>query len=133
MIHIVRGQANTVALSLREKQQLTNPYFLFRFTSESRLINKVFIAHDISSYPLRANIFTITESATEVPLSGTVELNSKGFWDYEVWEQASATNLNPALATTLLETGIVKVIGTDQNTFTQYGGNTTQYTEYNGS
>lgn len=129
MIVINRGQANTVILSLKEKQTLDSPVFLFVFKNELNRQTKKFIAADISSYADRYNQFTITESDSESVLIGTVQLKPTGFWKYWVYEQVSTTNLEPSQATTELESGKVKVKGTDQ-TYTEYDQQQKTYTVY---
>lgn len=114
MILINRGANNTVVLSLTEKVTLSSPYFLMEMINDTtRKIKRFVLASNQSSYTYRYDQFTITESSTEVLTSGTVELKPTGFWSYKVYEQSSATNLNPDATTSLLEVGKVKVVGTD--------------------
>lgn len=129
MIVINRGQANTVILSLKEKQTLSSPVFLFVFKNDLTRQTKKFIAADVSSYTDRYNQFTITESNTESVLAGTVQLKPTGFWSYWVYEQTSTTNLEPSQATTELETGKVNVKGTAQ-AYTSYDQQQKTYTAY---
>jgi hypothetical protein len=113
-------------MTLSEKSTLTSPYYLMRLTNDTTRQEKVFLlAADQSSYTYRYNQFTLTEtSGTEILTSGTVNLLPTGFWTYEVWEQSSSTSLSVESATTLVETGKVKVVGTDTS-YTQHGINTT--------
>ena len=114
MLVINRGANNTWILTLTELKTLTTPYYLFKITSDYNNVTKTFIASDLSAYSDRYNQFLITEtSGTEILTSGTVTMNPAGFWSYEVYEQASSSNLNVAAATTLLERGKILVIGTD--------------------
>ena len=134
MVKIIRGQANSLVVTLKEKQTLTSPYFLVRFTNLVTNTTKVCIASDSSSYTDRYNLLAVTESTTELPLSGQIKLNYEGEWKYEVWEQSSSTNLNPDSATTLLETGICIVKSStpansyiervEADTFIEYGSGT---------
>lgn len=59
----------------------------------------------------RYNEFIITETANEDLLNGAVELSPSGYWTYNIYEQESAANLDPALAGVVVETGIVQVGG----------------------
>ena len=121
MLEITRGQANTLVVTLKERQTLTSPYFLVRLTNQATNTSKVCICSDSSSYTDRHNSLALTESTTELPLSGQVKLSPEGDWDYEIWEQSSSTNLNPDGATTLLEVGICRVkSSTAPNTFPAY-------------
>lgn len=61
--------------------------------------------------------------------SGTVELKPTGDWDYEIYEQTSATSLTIAGTTTLLEQGIIRVIGSSDST-TSYNSQDKTYTFY---
>lgn len=121
MLVITRGQANTLYVTLTEKQTLTSPYYLVRFTNLITNTSKYCICSDSSSYTDRYNALAFTESDTETPLTGQVKLNYEGEWRYEIWEQTSSTNLNPDATTSLLETGIAVVkSSTSANTFIPY-------------
>jgi hypothetical protein len=113
MIQITKGTTNNVALTLTEKCTLTSPYYLFVFQSdETRNLYK-FIAADTSTHPDRYNLFAIVETdSSPDPLAGEIELPIVGFYKYKIYEQTSSTNLNPALATGIVEVGKVQVIDT---------------------
>lgn len=132
---ITRGQNTTLVFTLTERVTLTSPYFLVRMVSRTGRNEKRFILpSNLSSYKDRYDKFTITEtSGTEVLTSGTVTLTPTGEWDYEIYQQASSTNTTVASAGTLLETGMVRVIGTDR-AYTTYDSQNKNYTTYgNGS
>lgn len=113
MIKIIKGQANVVVLTLKEKTTLTNPKYLFVFKNDQTNVDAKFIAADTSTYPDRYNKFTITEKTTSPnPLTGEVTLSLDGFYTYTIYEQTSSTNLNPANATGVVETGKVQVFAT---------------------
>ena len=66
MILINRGQNNTVALTLKEKSTLTNPYYLWKFTNDTTKQIKRFIVPELSNtHTDRYNKFTVTENDTE--------------------------------------------------------------------
>ena len=110
MIKITRGQANVVVITLKEKTTLANPKYLFVFKNDQTNVEAKFIAADTSTYPDRYNKFTITEKTTSPnPLTGEVTLSLDGFYTYTIYEQTSSTNLNPANATGVVETGKVQV------------------------
>src|SRR5436190_12881236 len=92
---ITRGTNSTLILTLEEKRMLTNPYFLVRMTSRSgRNIKHFILPVDQSAATDRYNRFTITETdSAEILTSGTVTLKPAGFWDYDIYEQTSSTNL----------------------------------------
>lgn len=120
MLTVNRGANNTLVMTLTEKSTLTTPYYLMKLVNDTtRQVKTVVLSSDLSEYPYRYNEFILTESSSEILTSGTVELKPTGFWSYWVYEQASSTNLSVDGATGLVESGKLKVIGTD-----------TAYTEY---
>src|SRR4026208_2303235 len=110
---ITRRTNSTLILTLEEKRTLTNPYFLVRMTSRSgRNIKRFILPAEQSTAAGRYNKFTITETdSAEILTSGTVTLKPSGFWDYEIYEQTSSTNLVEALATNIepIEKGLMLV------------------------
>ena len=128
MLIVAKNTNNTLIVTLTEKVTLTSPYYLFAFTSDVSQLTKYFISADISIHTDRYNEFLITEtSGTEILTSGTITLNPTGQWTYRIYEQTSSTNLDPTLATTLLEIGIVKVTGTATTYYTNNGLDNTFY------
>ena len=122
MLLVNKNSNNTLILTLTEKATLTSPYYLFDFKSDITGNSVRFISSDLSTEQQRYNQFLITEtSGTNILTSGTITLTPTGTWTYKVYEQSSSSNLNPILATTLLEIGIVKVVGTTV-TNTPYSG-----------
>lgn len=112
MLIIVQGQANDIIVTLKEKQTLTNPNFLFVFKNKQSKIVATCIAPDTSDFTYRYNEFSITETVLPNGLNAEVYLPNVNEHHYEVYEQVSATNLNPSLADNILEIGFVKVFGT---------------------
>jgi hypothetical protein len=113
MISITRGTVNSIILTLTEKVRITNPVFLFELVCDQTRQAYYFIAADVSLYPYRYNEFQVSEQTNPNPLSGEVSLPSPGDYHYSVFQQISATNLDPALALHILETGKAEVIGPD--------------------
>jgi VCBS repeat-containing protein len=119
MVVINKGQSNTVTVTLKEKTTISNAYYLWEWISKASGEKKYCIQPiDLSAYKDRYNQFTITEKANPNPIAGEVTLTITGEWTYNVYEQASATNLSPT-GKTIVESGIVQVIGT-ATTDTQY-------------
>lgn len=123
MVLINKTASNTLIFTLKERQTLTSPYFLFRFTNDITNAKQTVIMSDTSSYTDRYNSFTLIEGTT-------VTLSPEGFWKYEVWEQSSAVNTNPDLATTKLETGTARVLSSNPNTWVENTNENDQYVEY---
>jgi hypothetical protein len=119
LIIITQATSNIVILTLTEKVTLSSPKFLFVFKNDVTNVSYYFIAADTSSYTYRYNKFSITEMADGNPLIGQIQLSEEGFYGYTVYEQESSSNLDPALATGIVEVGKVLVKGTEA-TVTSY-------------
>jgi hypothetical protein len=114
MIRLTKGQTQNIILTLTEKQLLTNPNYLFVFTNRSANTEVKFVRlnnTDLSQYKDRYNEFSIVTNT-----NFSTALN--GQYDYDIYEQTSTSNLNPA-GLNLLESGIMELVGTPFN-FTEY-------------
>lgn len=114
MIRLTKGQTQSIILTLTEKQLLTNPNYLFVFTNRSSNTEVKFVQlnnTDISQYKDRYNEFSIVTNT-----NFATALN--GQYDYEVYEQTSTSNTNPA-GLNMVESGIMELVGTPFN-FTEY-------------
>jgi hypothetical protein len=115
MIHLNKGETNTIVMTLTEKQLLTNPNYLFVFTNRSSNCEVKFVklnATDTSLYKDRYNEFSIV---TNTSFKNQLE----GQYTYEVYEQVSTTNLD-ITGLNKLETGIMWLSGSTltYNTYT---------------
>ena len=116
MIYFTKGQTSEVILTLKEKQTLTAPNYLFRFVNRVTNVEVKFVllnATDLSTYKDRYNKFSIVTNTYFVS-------SNVGEWEYFIYEQTSSSNTNPALATTLLETGIMRLSAATDFDFTEY-------------
>lgn len=114
MIHLTKGQTDSIILTLTEKQLLTNPNYLFVFTNRSSNLQVKFVklnATDVSEYKDRYNEFSIV---TNTYFGSSLN----GQYVYNVYEQVSTTNTDPT-GLNLLETGILELDGTGIS-YTQY-------------
>lgn len=103
----VLNQSSTETLVFRLINTL--PDFLFIATSKVSDKKVYFISADVS-LSTEYSKFLIKEGlALSSPLVGEVELRPSGFWKFEIYEQTSTTNLNPA-GLNLIWTEQVKVI-----------------------
>ena len=105
MIHFTKNTSSEIVLTLTEKQTLTTPNYLFWFKSRGTNQEVKFVvlnAADTSLFKDRFNEFTIA-------VNTNFGSSPEGDWEYKIYEQTSTTNLNPALATTLLEVGIMRL------------------------
>lgn len=135
MIRLGQNKTNNVYLTLSDSVTLsaTPVYFLFRFVSETTNDEVLFTAPDISTNTLRYNEFQITVTGgTQNLTAGTINMNPRGEYLYEVYEQYSQTNL--AISGTsgvILENGFVQLTGTSMSYTTQsYTGQSTTYQYY---
>lgn len=127
MLVIYKNTNNTLIVTVTEKQTLTAPYYLFVFTNDVTKQTVSFIQSNISEHTNRYDEFLITETnGTPNYSSGVVEFLPLGSWSYDIYEQDNNTNFNPALATSKLETGMAKVIGTNE-TYSRYTGQDITY------
>jgi len=114
MIRLTKGQTHLVILTLTEKQLLTNPNYLFVFTNRSANTEIKFVRlnnTDLSVYKDRYNEFSIV---TNTNFANALN----GQYDYQIYEQASTSNVNPA-GLNMLESGIMELVGTAFE-FTEY-------------
>ena len=105
-ILINENTTSNLTLTLKEKTTLSSPIYLFQFRNVTEKVSYYCIMADISLYKDRYNEFTFTEG-TDLPLVGKLILGAGGQYEYFVYEQLSTTNLDPTLATGLVEYGLM--------------------------
>lgn len=119
MLHLTIAQTNTIYVTLTEKQSLGNPNYLFRFKNRTTHEEVRFVrlyATDLSPFKERYNQFSISVNTYFFQ-------KDLGEWEYFIYEQISTTNTDPALAYSLLETGIMVLDEVNSPTFTEYQSN----------
>ncbi len=121
MIYLTKGQTSDVILTLTEKQTLPAPNYLFYFINRTSNDVVAFVKlnnTDTSQHKDRYNKFSINAASF---------FNNElaGEWTYTIYEQTSSSNINPALATGLLETGIMRLNDSTTFEFTEYETNNT--------
>jgi len=110
MIHITQGQTNKVVFTATENVTIVgNVYFLVEFVSEQTKSKYYCTGTDLSGFPYRFNEFDITEKANPVLTNSEVQLSVPGQYVYNVYQQSSPTNLDPANAISIVETGKCEV------------------------
>ncbi len=130
MVFIDRASTNYLYLTLREKEELTAPYYLIKFVCVSTKDVRYCWCTDSSSYPDRYQKLTVVE--TNSPTSGTnqVKLDTKSVWEYYVYEYDSSD------PTPTDETGLNEVeqgqvtINRTQTTLQSYNGYQSTYKKY---
>ena len=121
MIYLTKGSTSQIILTLKEKQTLSAPNYLFVFTHRGSNIEVKFVilnAADTSAFKDRFNQFSIVTNT----YFGTQD---SGEWEYQIYEQNSTTNTNPANATGLIETGIMRLSESTSFTYTKHQPNNT--------
>ena len=105
-ILINQNTTNSLTFTLTEKSTLSSPIYLFQFRNVTEKVSYYCIMADISLYKDRYNEFLFTEG-TDLPLVGELILGAGGQYEYFVYEQTSTTNIDPTLATGLVESGLM--------------------------
>ena len=121
MIYLTKGATSQIILTFKEKQTLSAPNYLFVFTHRGSNIEVKFVilnAADTSAFKDRFNQFSIVTNT----YFGTQD---SGEWEYQIYEQTSTTNTNPANATGLIETGIMRLNESTSFTYTKHQPNNT--------
>ena len=115
MLKFVKGTTSVMICTLAEKQTIENANYLMVFTSRATNDQVKFVVtnnFDQSTNKERWNEFNIVVN--------TYFANyGESWWKYEIYEQASSTNLNPA-GLVLLETGLMFLDDNTNMSFTQY-------------
>jgi len=121
MIHLTKATTQTVYLTLKEKQTLSAPNYLFRFVHRATNAEVKFVklnASDSSTYKDRYNAFSIVVN--------THFANSEsGQYDYYIYEQTSTSNTNPANATGIVETGVMQLAESTSFAYTKHNPSNT--------
>ena len=116
MLQFTKGDTAQIIVSLKEMETLINPNYLFYFKHRGLNTTVSFVllnAADTSLYKDRYSQFDITVN--------TYFLNEySGEWEYYIYEQASTTNINPLNATSLLESGLMRLNKSSEFSFTEY-------------
>ena len=110
MIHLKKQSLNEVTVTLKERQTLENPIFLFVFTHEQTENQFAVILEDTSSFSYRANTFFLT-------LPDDLDITDEGDFKYQIFEQTDPLNLDPDEADNLLEIGKMRMEATETEEF----------------
>ena len=120
MIILNKNSTTNFVVTLYELSVLVDPYYLFVFTSAQTKVSYYTIIADTSTNKKRYDQFTFVEGVDDA-VNGKLILGKGGYYTYEVYEQASSTNLDPALASGLVEQGKMKLLdSTETPNFTQH-------------
>jgi hypothetical protein len=118
-----KGVNNTnIALTLYEKTTLSTPYYLFEFENNYTKVKYYQVFTDVSvagAARERANLFNI-ELVSSGAGANQIVLGNIGLYNLVVYEQTSAVNLDPALATGIVQRTPVRVIGTEASIYVSH-------------
>ena len=122
MLHIYKGRNNNLIFTGLELATLSNPYYLFIFTSANENIVKF----------VGTNISTDNRYQDVLCLEATFETKESGTWRYRIREQLSPTNTNEALSGNIVEEGFMYLH--DATTFApvEYNQQDNEFKTYNG-
>ncbi len=133
MIILNKNSTTGFVATLYELSVLVDPYYLFVFTSAQTKISYYTIIADTSTNKKRYDEFSFVEGVDDA-LNGKLILGKGGYYTYKVYEQASSTNLDPDLASNLVEEGKMKLLdSTETPDFTQHAVIPTTNVVYNPS
>lgn len=117
MIKIIKGQTNSCIFTLNEKITLDTPGIILDLYSNANKTNKLLWLNDDVTYNAnRYNQYDIVENDIE-DLDNQIVSLPIGTYDYFVWQTDSAT-LSTDNALNVIESGLVKVVGTSSNDYT---------------
>jgi hypothetical protein len=122
MLHIYKGTNNNLIFTGLELATLTNPYYLFIFTSATEE-NVIFVGTNIST----------DDRYQKVLVLNSVFINKEsGTWRYRIREQASPTNTNEALSGNIVEEGFMYLHDATAFQPVQYNQQDNEFKTYNG-
>lgn len=123
---IYSGVSGYVYPTTKEKETLTNPYYLIKFICDSTKKTEYCVCSDAYVYPERYQKFLITEKTNPVSGNGEVSLDYRGkSWKYFVYQSATVPVIETGL--TELEQGRVKVLQVSPTEPQRYTGHQSTY------
>jgi hypothetical protein len=107
MILLKSNQLNKIVVTLTQNTTVCDPEYLFQFIHIFSKLEVKFILPDVSPHPTRYNQFEFVEGQGV----GEIPFPYEGQYNYYAYAQPSGSgNLNPSLATELVENGIAEFI-----------------------
>ena len=122
MLHVYKGKNNNLIFTGLELATLTNPYYLFIFTSANENIVKF----------VGTNISTDNRYQDVLVLQATFDSKESGTWRYRIREQASPTNTNEALSGNIVEEGFMYLHNAGTFEPVEYNEQDNEFKTYNG-
>jgi hypothetical protein len=122
MIHIYKGQNNEIIFTGLELATIVNPYYLFIFTS----------ANEDEVKFVGTNISTDARYQKISVLNAVFNTKESGTWRYEVREQLSSSNVDPALSGGVVEMGFMYLHDATEFEPIEYDLQDNEFKAYNG-
>ena len=122
MLHVYKGQNNDLIFTGLELATIVNPYYLFIFTSSNEDVVK-FVGTNIST-DARYQKVSVLNSVFNTKESGT--------WRYEIREQLSSSNIDPALSGGIVEYGFMYLHDATTVEPVEYDLQDNEFKAYNG-
>lgn len=120
MIHLTKGNTDTIYFTGTENADLVNPYFLFAFTSRiSEQVVKVMITNTSEVDRYDKGVIVVDTYFTDKP---------DGLWKYEIYEKADDEDMT--LTGTIVETGFMYLHPEVPFAPTEYSEQTNTFTVY---
>ena len=117
MILIKSNQLNKIVVTLTQNTTVCDAEYLFHFVHIFSKLDVKFILPDLSPFPERYNQFEFFEGQGV----GEIPFPYEGQYNYSVYAQpAGSSNINPLLATELVENGISVFIRQSADTTNEY-------------
>lgn len=139
MVQLQKNTLNTFYLTLVEKMQTASNSVLIQLESQATKKTVEFLPRS-RSHDARKDSLTVREGSVNNPVAGDILLNTpqfpEGWYSYTVWEQTSATNLDPTDASVIgvIEVGLAYLrdssVAFGESTYTSYNNTDTGYTFY---
>jgi len=106
MLRIERNQQSTLIVTVSELTTISAPYYLFEFIEEQTQEALCCILTNISTGIPRYDEFVLVDGVD-------ITFPYAGFYTYKIYQQASSSNLDPALSDGIVEEGRAHVFEVD--------------------
>ena len=123
MIHLTKGQTQTVFFNASQNCVLTNPFFLFVFTNR--------VTQDVVKFVATNTSLTLRYDKFSLVVNTRFATSEEGFWTYQVYEQASSTNTNIS-GLNNVENGYMYLHPSTTFAPTEYNEQSNNFVTYNG-
>jgi hypothetical protein len=122
MLHIIKGDSTNLIFTGYELATLTNPYYLFIFTSATEEVIK-FVGTNTST----------TNRFQKIAVGSITFANAEaGTWRYRIREQASSSNTDEALSGNIVEEGFMMLENNTTFEVVEYSNQDNQFITYDG-